>query len=144
MTRALTAEQRTDHIAALKAARAISDRDEIANEFQGCGGGRDYTPIVISAGNSISNGAVDPDLIIELSGDTFAAALASEDEDNWSVTVGTTGLTLASISRDGNGQCTLSFTGTAAEGSITVKALAAALTNGYMASNRITVAVPAA
>lgn len=93
----------------------------------------EYLPILESSSfiSAASSGAV---LVLTISNDDFTAALNSEDTANWIVDVDSTGLTLDNISRDDAQQVSLTFTGTASGGTLTVQALAASLSND-IASN---------
>lgn len=64
-------------------------------------------------------------IVVTLSGNTFHAV--SETEANWTVDVGTTGLTFTTAVKDSTTQVTLTFTGTAKRGTISIMAEALAL-----------------
>lgn len=65
-------------------------------------------------------------IIVTISGATFEAAAGTAS--NWTVGVGTSGLTFASVTKNNSTQCTLTFTGTATLGDITIMAENAAIT----------------
>lgn len=71
-------------------------------------------------------------IVLTLSGDTFATAAGTIT--NFTVDVGTTGLTLSTSTKDSNTQVTLVFTGTVELGTLSIKATATALT-GTVASD---------
>lgn len=93
---------------------------------------RSYTinltqPVIAAASGSLANGTVDPSMAVTLTGDTFKQTLAASD---FTVNVGSTGLTLSGVTRDSSGQVTLNFTGTANTGTLSIQANASALTGG--------------
>ena len=71
-------------------------------------------------------------IVLTLSGDTFVEA--AETIANFTVDVGTTGLTLSTSTKNSNTQTTLVFTGTVEVGTLSIKATATALT-GTVASD---------
>jgi len=71
-------------------------------------------------------------IVLTLSGDTFVEA--AETIANFTVDVGTTGLTLSTSTKNSNTQTTLVFTGTVEVGTLSIKATAIALT-GTVASD---------
>lgn len=79
-------------------------------------------------------------VVVTLSGDTFVAG--SETTSNWTVDAGATGLTLSAATKDSSTQVTLSFTGTAKTGTLTIKAKDEALT-GSIASDTVSLLVEA-
>jgi hypothetical protein len=137
----LTAARRAEHVEAVKNARAAGVKADIKTELEGLLQYRDYTPVVIATVSTIANGAVDPDVVVTLTGDTFEALI---DTDDLEVDVGDTALTLDSVTRDSDTQITVGFTGTAAEGTLSIKVKASGLVlTPYLISNEITVVVPA-
>lgn len=74
----------------------------------------------------INEGATSPTLVLDLSADSFKTT-HSENLSNWEINVGTTGLTAASFSKSSK---TLTFSGTAKRGTITIKVKAAGMTGG--------------
>jgi hypothetical protein len=94
----------------------------------------------IATTSTIANGAATPSIII--TGVDFKSGIAASD---LTVGVGTTGLTLGTVSRESSTAITVPFTGTAAAGSITIQAKTSAFTVAPgAASNTLTVTVPAA
>lgn len=98
---------------------------------------------IISTRSTISNGTVNPVVVVTLANDTFKADGVSTLPANWSGSAGTTGLTGGTITRNSDTQITFYLNGTAKAGTLTLQAKAEALTGG-LASNRLTVIVPAA
>lgn len=141
MTRTiLTAARRIEHQDAVKAARAAEVKADIKAELEGLLQYREYMAVVIATVSTITNAQVDPDVVVTLTGDTYEAGIAVGDLD---VDVGTTALTLNSVTRDSATQITIGFTGTAAEGTLSIKVKATGLVlTPYLISNEITVAVP--
>ncbi len=137
----LTATRRAEHVEALKNARVAGVKDDIKAELEGLLQYRDYTPVVIATVSTIAHGAVAPDIVVTLTGDTFEAGI---DTGDLVVDVGTTALTLDSVVRDSDTQITVGFTGTADEGILTIKVKASGLVRTpYLISNAITIVVPA-
>jgi hypothetical protein len=137
----LTAARRAEHVAATKNARAAGVKADIKTEMEGLLQSRDYTSVVIATASTIANGAVDPDVVVTLTGDTFESGIANGDLE---VDAGDTALTLDSVNRDSDTQTTVGFTGTAAEGTLSIKVKASGLAlTPYLISNEIAVAVPA-
>lgn len=136
----LTAARRAEHQDAVKAARAAKVKADIKTELEGLLQYREYTPVVIATVSTIANGAVNPNVVVTITGDTFEVAIAAGDLE---VDVGTTALTLNTVTRNSGTQITLAFTGTAAEGTLSIKVKATGLVlTPYLISNEITVAVP--
>ena len=136
-----TAARRAEHVEAVVAARAAGVKADIKTELEGLLQYRDYTPVVIATVSTIANGAASPSVVVTLTGDTFEAGIATGD---LVVDVGATALTLDSVTRDNATQITVSFTGTAAEGTLSIKVKASGLVlTPYLISNEITVVVPA-
>ncbi|MEA4806856.1 Ig-like domain-containing protein [Acetobacterium wieringae] len=98
----------------------------------------DVTAGTIATVSSISSSTVNPTFTITLTNDTFTAT--ANTTSNWTNAMGATGLTVSSITRYSNNQVIINTTGTAAVGTITFKANAAALTKN-LASNTVTVTV---
>ena len=140
MTRTiLTAARRAEHQDAVKAARAAKVKAAIKTELEGLLQYREYTPVVIATVSTIAVDAVDPSVVVTLTGDTFDAAIAAGDLE---VDVGTTNLTLSTVTRDTATQITLAFTGTATAGVLTIKVKASGLVlTPYLISNIITIVV---
>jgi len=140
MTRELmTQERRAEHATALMAARVAGVRADAILELKGILQPYDYTPVVITTSSTIAVDAVDPDIVVELSGDTFEVGIDTVDVE---VSVGTTSLTVASVTRDGAGQITIGMSGTATAGTLTVKVLASGLVNTpYCPTNTLTITV---
>ncbi|WP_054027390.1 DUF4430 domain-containing protein [Bacillus sp. FJAT-28004] len=93
----------------------------------------------ISSGSKIANGAVDPSIEVKLVGDEFTSQ--ATDIKNWSIDPGNTGLQVNTFTQDGN-KITISLTGTATGGAITIKALGAAFVGGQDSEDLISIAVP--
>ena len=95
---------------------------------------------VIATSSTIANAASAP--TITVTGTGFKASLAASD---LTVTVGTTNLTLGTVTRVNATQITVAFTGTAAAGDVTIQAKTSAFDPVAGAvSNTLTVTVPAA
>ena len=138
----LTAARRIEHQDAVKAARTAEVKADIQTELEGLLQYREYTPVVIATLSTIANGASAPDVVVTLTGDTYEVAIAVGD---LSVDVGTTALTLDSVTRDSATQITIGFTGTAAEGTLTIKVKASGLVlTPYLISNAVSIDVPGA
>ena len=138
----LTAARRAEHQDAVKAARAAKVKADIQTEFEGLLQYREYTPVVIATESTIGNGASNPSVIITLTGDTFETGIAVGD---LVVDVGTTTLVLNTVTRDSATQLTVAFTGTAAEGTLTIKVKASGFVlTPYLISNAISIDVPPA
>lgn len=90
------------------------------------------TPVAITAGG------VNPTFQITLTNDTFTTAATTLS--NWTMATGSTGLTVASITRNSDTQVTINTTGTAAVGSVSITANAGALSKS-MASNTVLITV---
>lgn len=90
--------------------------------------------------SEISHGTVNPSIEVKLVGDVFTPA--AEQASHWQIDPGTTGLQVADLSLINNQQVSIAFTGQAAEGTISVQALAGALA-GQSDSEAVTVNVPA-
>lgn len=95
---------------------------------------------VIGTTSTIAAGATDPSITITLGGDTFAADAVVTDLANWEFNGGTTTLTLATITRNSDTSVTIDLTGTAAAGTLTLKAKADALA-GTINSNILGITV---
>ncbi|WP_110930792.1 DUF4430 domain-containing protein [Paenibacillus bouchesdurhonensis] len=95
---------------------------------------------ISAAASEISYGAANPAIVVKLVGDVFTPA--AEQASHWLIDPGTTGLQVAGLSLFNNQQVSIAFTGQAAEGAISVQALAGALA-GQSSSEAITVNVPA-
>ena len=143
MTRTiLTAARRAEHLTAVNAARAAKVKADIKTELEGLLQHREYTAVVIATVSTIANGAAAPSVVVTLTGDTFEAGIAVGDLE---VDVGDTALTLDSVTRDTDTQITIGFTGTAAEGTLTIKVKASGLVlTPYLISNAVSIDVPAA
>ena len=93
----------------------------------------------ISSTSTITNGAVNPTLTI--ASKNFKAGIATGD---FNVSAGSTGLTLASVTRTSAEVVTLNFTGTAAAGNLSIQARNTAFDPvGAANTNTLTVNVPA-
>ena len=76
--------------------------------------------------SKIVEGANGGTIVVTLTGGTFETVAGTAS--NWTVDVGLTGLTFASVAKNSASQCTLTFTGTAALGTISIMAENAAIT----------------
>ena len=135
----LTAARRAEHQEAVNAARAAKVKADIKTELEGLLQYREYTPVVIATVSTIAVDAVDPTVIVTLTGDTFEAGIAAGDLE---VDVGTTSLTLSTVTFDSTTQITVAFTGTATAGTLTIKVKASGLVlTPYLISNIISIVV---
>lgn len=80
----------------------------------------------LTATSLIREGDSGGTIIVTISGATFETVAGTAS--NWTVGVGTSGLTFASVAKNSSTQCTLTFTGTATLGDITIIAENAAIT----------------
>jgi len=95
---------------------------------------------VITTTSTIANGAATP--IVTVTGTNFKAGIVAAD---LTVGVGTTGLTLGTVSFVSATEITVAFTGTAAAGDLTIQAKTSAFDpTSVSASNTLTVTVPGA
>ncbi|MBA7506499.1 hypothetical protein ES706_05190 [subsurface metagenome] len=140
MTRTiLTAARRVEHQDAVKAARATKVKADIKTELEGLLQYREYTAVVIATVSTIAVDAVSPEVVVTITGDTYEVAIAAGDLE---VDVGTTSLTLNTVTRGTATQITLAFTGTATAGVLTIKVKASGLVlTPYLVSNTITIVV---
>lgn len=99
---------------------------------------------IIGTSASIINGTSNPSISVSLVGDTFTAGAA--DAANWTIDAGTTGLSDPVIALQGAGGtstgATITFTGSAQAGTISIQPKAAALTGG-IATDEVSVVVEA-
>ncbi len=79
------------------------------------------TPTFITAGDN------NPTVEILMAGATFNNDESAADLSNWTITTGTTDLSVTNITRNSDFKITISFTGTAKTGTITIQAKAAAI-----------------
>lgn len=89
--------------------------------------------------STFATGAVPKSIIITVSKDTFLAA--AETLSNWTISAGTTALSLAAATKINATQCILTFTGTAAAGTITMIPKVAALTGGVAPATAVSITV---
>lgn len=94
------------------------------------------SPGEITSTTSISIGATNPAIVVTLTNDTYSTNAGSVAL--WDITAGTTGLTISGVTRNSNTQVTISTSGVAQDGIISIQAKAAALTKAA-ASNPITI-----
>ena len=136
-----TAARHAEHVEAVKAARTAGVRADIKTELEGLLQSKDYVPVVIATASTIANGALNPSVVVTITGDTFEVGIATTDLE---VDVGATSLTLDSVTRDSEAQITVGFTGNAAQRTLSIKVKASGLVlTPYLISNEITVVVPA-
>lgn len=94
----------------------------------------------ISTSSTVEGGASNPNIVINLTNDTFTSAATTVT--NWIISA-PAGLAVGTITRDSDIKATISFTGAnTAAGTISIQSKAAALTKALL-SNTITVTVPA-
>jgi len=92
----------------------------------------------ISSVSTIAVGANGGSIVLTLANDTFASVIG---KPSFTVSVGNTGLTFATLTLTDSTHVTLGFTGTAAAGTIAITANASALSNGVLASNTIAIVI---
>lgn len=98
------------------------------------------TTATLSTTSAINIGAVNPSIVVTLTGDTFLVGALTKT--NWTVAPGTTGLTLDSITMISATQITITTTGTAKAGTLTLTGKAAALTSGVASTTLSVIAQP--
>lgn len=103
-------------------------------------GGTVADTTTISTESAIAVGAVAPSIILKLEGTDFAPKQASELKTNYTITAGTTALTLDKVTRLDDKSVKLEFTGTAVAGTLKVTAKAATVVNG-VASNQLSLVI---
>lgn len=103
-------------------------------------GGTVADETVISTTSTIAVGDENPAIVLKLEGTDFAPKQASALKTNYTVTAGTTALTLDKVTRLGDKTVKLEFTGTAVAGTLKVQAKAATVVNGT-ASNELSLVV---
>jgi uncharacterized repeat protein (TIGR02543 family) len=85
-------------------------------------------PVIATVSSTIANGAVNPIVVVTLTGDAFTAVGFADQVENWTIDYGTTGLVLENTSssfpivRNSSSSETFNFTGTAAAGTVTLRA----------------------
>jgi len=137
----MTPARRDEHATALLAARSAGVRASSVLELQGIIQPGTYTPVVIASVSTIAHGATGATIVVTLTGDTFESGVGNSD---LTVDVGTTGLTLSTTTRNSSTQITVVFTGTADEGTLSIKVKASGLvTTPYCISNAVLIVVPA-
>lgn len=97
------------------------------------------TPIIRTT-SQIADEQDDPDITIELSGDTFNSETDAEDEDNWDFDYGDTNLNIDTIYYIDDETVNIAFSGLTEPGTLTIKALADAL-SGDEDSNELSITV---
>ena len=85
-------------------------------------------PQLVLSGPGIDD--VNPEFAVLLSKDTFVSEATCENLTNWTLSVGTTGLTVASVTWVDETHCTIQTTGTCAAGTFAATAKIAAMTSG--------------
>lgn len=103
-------------------------------------GGTVADETTISTDSAIAVGDVDPSILLSLEGTDFAPKQASTLKTNYTITAGTTALTLDKVTRINDKTVKLDFTGTAVAGTLKVKAKAATVVNG-VASNELSLVI---
>ena len=93
----------------------------------------------ISSNSDILFNVENQDFIVKLSNDTFVGS--ATDLNNWTINMGTTGLSITSMTRNNDQQVTVHTKGVAKAGVITLRAKATALTRG-LESNALIIDVP--
>ena len=95
---------------------------------------------VIATSSTIANATVDP--TVTVTGTSFNSSLSASD---FTIGVGTTGLTVSSVTYISATEVTVAFTGTAAAGDVTIQASTSAFDpTGSDVSNTLTITVPSA
>lgn len=94
----------------------------------------------IKTDSAIAVDDIDPVVILKLEGTDFAPKQASAKASNYTITLGSTGLTTGTITRIDDKTVKIAFTGTAVAGPLKIKVLENAVVNG-VASNEITITV---
>lgn len=94
----------------------------------------------ISTASTITNGDINPEVVVSLANDTFAAEGVSTNPANWACSFDKTGLKIDRIIRDNNRQITFKLIGTAIMNELTLQAKPAALTGGFE-SNELSVKI---
>lgn len=103
-------------------------------------GGTVADETIIDTDSKIAVGDKDPVISIHLEGTDFAPKQASTNASNYTVTPGTTALTVDTITRVSDKVVKMAFTGTAVAGTLKVKAGTATVVNG-IASNEVTITI---
>lgn len=103
-------------------------------------GGTIADSTTISTTSKIAVGAENPVVILTLEGTDFAPRQASTKVANYTITAGDTALEAGTITRVDDKTVRIAFTGTAAAGTLTIKALAASVVNG-VESNELSITV---
>lgn len=88
---------------------------------------------IIATTSLITAGSTNPSIVVTLTEDTFTANATVIS--NWTTSMGTSGLTVNSITKDSESQVTIKMTGTAVPGTVSLKANALALTKGQASNN---------
>ena len=94
----------------------------------------------ITTTSTIAVGAENPVVVLQLEGTDFAPKQASAKTSNYTITAGTTALSLDSVTRMGDKAVKLTFTGTAVAGSLKMKVGQNAVVNG-VESNELTITI---
>lgn len=106
---------------------SVQDEDVVVSKYAGTGTvTATGTASLISTIQADDNGG---SIICNLTGTTLKDATTAQTTSNWTVTAGTTGLTLSSVVYVDANTARLVFTGTAAAGTISIAPKAAALAN---------------
>lgn len=103
-------------------------------------GGEVADVTTIETQSKIAAGDENPVVLVTLEGTDFAPKQASTKASNYTITPGATGLTVGTITRVSDKVVKIAFTGTAAAGTLSIKALEAAVVNG-VASNEVTITI---
>ncbi len=103
-------------------------------------GGEIADKTTLDCDSKIAVGDKDPVITLSLEGTDFAPKQASTKASNYTVTPGTTALTVDSITRVSDKVVKMAFTGTAVAGTLKIKAGTATVVNG-VESNEVTITV---
>ena len=103
-------------------------------------GGTVADETILKTDSKITSGETDPVITIHLEGTDFAPKQASTKVSNYTVTPGTTALTVNSITRVSDKVVKMALKGTAVAGTFKVKAGTATVVNGVQ-SNEVTITV---
>jgi hypothetical protein len=136
----ITSARRAEMATAILAARAAEVRASAITELKAIIQPDGYTPIAIASVSTIAHGATGATVVVTLTGDAFETGIANAD---LTVSVGTTGLTLSTTTRNTSTQITCVFTGTSDAGVLSIIVKASGLvTSPYLPTNAVEITVP--